>query len=169
MIGHRLWRVACRGVDESRRGAAACLGACGGAFWGLAVLALVAAGGWLYYDYHRDFAEEHFDDPVKQFKYGSTGGDRLAGIPAGIFMALPQLCREYLPGEGWQSLGFVFEPGMDRPAGTSKRHSLGFDRIALELRRLSRRDLSRNRAEPAGRRHRHAGQPPRSRRASRNS
>ena len=98
---------------------------------GLSVLAVVAAGAWLYYDYYRDVAEEHFDDPVKQFKYGSTGGDRLAGIPAGIFMALPQLCREYLPGEGWQSLGFVFEPGMDRPAGTSKRHSLGFDRIAL--------------------------------------
>ena len=83
---------------------------------GLAVLAVVAAGAWLYYDYHRDVAEEHFDDPVKQFKYGSTGGDRLAGIPAGIFMALPQLCREYLPGEGWQSLGFVFEAG-DGPAG----------------------------------------------------
>jgi hypothetical protein len=98
---------------------------------GFAVLAAVAVVIWLYYDYSRDVAEEHFDDPVKQFKYGSTGGDRLAGIPAGIFMALPQLCREYLPGEGWQSLGFVFEPGMDRPAGTSKRHSLGFDRIAL--------------------------------------
>jgi hypothetical protein len=105
-----------------------------GARWpilGALVLVVVAAGAWLYYDYHRDVAEEHFDDPVKQFKYGSTGGDRLAGIPEGIFMGLPQLCREYLPGEGWQSLGFVFEPGMDRPAGTSKRHSLGFDRIAL--------------------------------------
>jgi hypothetical protein len=98
---------------------------------GLSVLAIVAAGAWLYYDYNRDVAEQHFDDPVKQFKYGSTGGDRLAGLPAGIFMALPQLCRDYLPGEGWQSLGFVFEPGMDRPAGTSKRHSLGFDRIGL--------------------------------------
>ena len=98
---------------------------------GLAVLLVAAAAAYLYYDYHRDVAEAHFDDPVKQFKYGSTGGDRLAGIPAGIFKALPQLCRDYLPGEGWQSLGFVFEPGMDRPAGTSKRRTLGFDRIAL--------------------------------------
>ncbi len=98
---------------------------------GVAVLLLVAAAGYLYYDYHRDVAEEHFDDPLRQFKYGSTGGDRLAGIPAGIFKALPELCRDYLPGEGWQSLGFVFEPGMDRPAGTSKRRTLGFDRIAL--------------------------------------
>ena len=72
-----------------------------------------------------------FDDPVKQFKYGSTGGDRLAGIPEGIFKALPQLCPEYLPGKGWESLGFVFEEGMDRPVGTSKRYTLGFERIAL--------------------------------------
>ena len=98
---------------------------------GYAVLLVIAAVSYLYYDYHRDIAEEHFDDPLQQFKYGSTGGDRLAGIPAGIFKALPQLCRDYLPGEGWQSLGFVFEPGMDRPAGTSKRRTLGFDRIGL--------------------------------------
>src|SRR3954462_5739424 len=81
--------------------------------------------------YARDEADEFFDDPVQQFKYGSTGGDRLAGIPSGIFKALPELCRDYLPGEGWQSLGFVFEEGMDGPIGTSKRHHLGFDRIGL--------------------------------------
>jgi len=97
----------------------------------MAVLFVALAGAYLYYDYSRDFAEEFFDDPVKQFKYGSTGGDRLAGIPEGIFKALPELCRDYLPGDGWQSLGFVLEEGADRPIGTSKRHSLGFDRIAL--------------------------------------
>lgn len=74
---------------------------------------------------------QHFDDPVEQFKYGSTGGDRLAGIPIGIFKALPALCRDYLPGEGWASLGFITEPGHDRPIGTSLRRSLGFDRVSL--------------------------------------
>src|SRR4051794_24810338 len=97
----------------------------------LVAVMIVIAIGYMAYDYGRDEAEGFFDDPVKQFKYGSTGGDRLAGIPAGIFKALPLLCRDYLPGEGWQSLGFVFEPGMDRPAGTSKRRTLGVDRIAL--------------------------------------
>jgi mono/diheme cytochrome c family protein len=97
----------------------------------VAVLLLVLAGALLYADYSLDAAETFFDDPVKQFKYGSTGGDRLAGIPEGIFKALPQLCREYLPGEGWQSLGFIFEEGKDRPVGTSKRYNLGFERIAL--------------------------------------
>jgi hypothetical protein len=92
----------------------------------------IAGFAYLCHDYfYRDEAETFYADPVMQFKYGSTGGDRLAGIPIGIFNALPKLCRDYLPGEGWQSLGFTFEPGMDRPVGTSKRRSLGFDRIAL--------------------------------------
>src|SRR5437764_7754956 len=96
----------------------------------IAVLIVVTIA-YMAYDFGRDEAEEFFDDPVKQFKYGSTGGDRLAGIPWGIFNALPELCHDYLPGEGWQSLGFVVEEGMDRPIGTSKRHNLGFDRIGL--------------------------------------
>jgi len=97
---------------------------------GAVAATVVVAAGYLYYDYHRDEAET-FDDPVMQFKYGSTGGDRLAGIPVGIFKALPKLCRDYLPGEGWESLGFLYEKGMDRPVGTSMRRSLGFERISL--------------------------------------
>jgi hypothetical protein len=94
--------------------------------------ALIVVGVAYFFDnyYYRDEAEA-FADPVQQFKYGSTGGDRLAGIPVGIFNALPKLCHDYLPGEGWASLGFIFEPGMDRPVGTSKRRSFGFDRIGL--------------------------------------
>jgi mono/diheme cytochrome c family protein len=101
-----------------------------GAIVGVVVLLVTAAAGAMAYDYTRDVAQS-FDDPVKQFEYGSTGGDRLAGIPVGIFKALPEICRKYLPGEGLQSLGFIYEPGMDRPVGTSLRHSLGFDRISL--------------------------------------
>jgi hypothetical protein len=97
---------------------------------GRCVRLLVVGVAYLFYDYYRDEAEA-FAAPVQQFKYGSTGGDRLAGIPVGIFNALPKLCHDYLPGEGWKSLGFMFEPGMDRPVGTSKRRSLGFDRIGL--------------------------------------
>jgi hypothetical protein len=105
----------------------------------IALAGCMAFGVYVYYDYwYRDVAEAFPADPVKQFKYGSTGGDRLAGIPVGIFNALPKLCRDYLPrkadgtpGEGWEALGFVYEPGMSRPVGTSMRHSLGFDRIGL--------------------------------------
>ena len=98
---------------------------------GGAILMAVVIAGFLYYELSGDDPETFFDNPVKQFKYGSTGGDLLAGLPAGIFKAMPMLCRDYLPGKGWESLGFIFEEGMDRPVGTSRRHSLGFDRIAL--------------------------------------
>src|SRR5215470_19281138 len=99
---------------------------------GLAAAACLAVGAYLYIDYWYIDEAETFNDPVRQFEYGSTGGDRLAGIPVGIFNALPVLCQDYLPrqadgspGQGWQALGFTYEPGMDRPIGTSKRRSLG--------------------------------------------
>jgi hypothetical protein len=98
---------------------------------GGAILVAVVIAGLLYYELSGDDPETFFDNPVKQFKYGSTGGDLLAGLPVGIFKAMPTLCRDYLPGKGWESLGFTYEEGMDRPVGTSRRHSLGFDRIAL--------------------------------------
>jgi len=130
MATARIWRA----IESMRQRLCRAAHYCWRVRWriaGLTFLLLLLVGAYLYYDYSRDEAEAFFDDPVKQFKYGSTGGDRLAGIPAGIFKALPELCRDYLPGEGWQSLGFVFEEGMDRPVGTSKRYSLGFERIGL--------------------------------------
>ena len=77
------------------------------------------------------------DDPVTyasiddHFKYGSAGGERASGIPYSIWMALPELFPEYLPGKGLQSLGFIFEPGKDLPIGVSKRKVQGVDRVFL--------------------------------------
>ena len=96
----------------------------------LALAGLVLGGAAIAFEFTRDVAQS-FSDPVRQFKYGSTGGDRLAGLPVGVFRALPEVCRKYLPGDGLKSLGFNFEAGMDRPIGTSERHSLGFNRISL--------------------------------------
>jgi hypothetical protein len=98
---------------------------------GGAILLAVAAVGFLYYEFSHDDPDTFFDDPVKQLKYGSTGGELLAGLPVGIFKALPALCPDYLHGNSWEALGFIYERGIDRPIGTSLRRSLGFDRIAL--------------------------------------
>lgn len=98
---------------------------------GGAILIVIVAAGLLYFEFSRNVPETFFDDPVKQFKYGSTGGEILAGLPVGIFKALPKLCSDYLHGDSWEALGFNYEPSMDRPVGTSLRHNLGFDRIAL--------------------------------------
>jgi len=65
------------------------------------------------------------------FKYGSTGDERSSGIPYSIWMALPELFPQYLPGKGLQSLGFLYEPGKDLPIGVSKRKVQGIDRVFL--------------------------------------
>ncbi len=95
------------------------------------VLLVIAAGIWLTVHLTRDVPQTYYDDPVAHFKYGSTGGDRIAGIPVGIWNGLPKLCAEYFPGDGWESLGLIFEPGQDRPVGTSMRRTLGLDRMFL--------------------------------------
>lgn len=79
----------------------------------------------------------NIDSPVEysqdddHFKYGSTGGERVSGIPYWIWKALPELFPEHLPGKGYESLGFIFEPGRDLPIGVSKRNVMGLDRVFL--------------------------------------
>ncbi|MBL4907804.1 MAG: hypothetical protein JKX94_10165 [Sneathiella sp.] len=69
------------------------------------------------------------------FKYGSTGGERLAGIPVGIWNALPGLCRRHLPkgdfAHGYEAFGFIYEKGKDYPVGSSIRRHAGLDRVFL--------------------------------------
>jgi hypothetical protein len=65
------------------------------------------------------------------FKYGSTGGERDAGIPLSIWRVLPEMFPEYLPGKGLRSLGFIYEPGKILPVGVSQRKVQGIDRVFL--------------------------------------
>lgn len=72
-----------------------------------------------------------YADPVEHFKYGSTGGERNMGFPYWIWKVLPEVCADYLPGKGFESLGFIYEPGKDLPVGMSKRRQMGIDRVFL--------------------------------------
>ncbi len=83
------------------------------------------------------------DEPVTfasledHFKYGSTGGERDAGIPYALWKVLPAMFPELLPepSRGLASLGFVFDPSRptdaDLPVGVSKRNVQGIDRVFL--------------------------------------
>ncbi len=64
-------------------------------------------------------------------KYGSTGAERVVGIPYPIFRVLPRLFKDYLPSSGYESLGFIQERGRELPVGFSKRYYRGLDRVAL--------------------------------------
>lgn len=72
-----------------------------------------------------------YSDIREHFKYGSTGGERESGFPYWIFQALPRVCAQHLPGEGYASLGLIFEDGKDLPIGMSKRRLMGMDRTFL--------------------------------------
>ena len=103
---------------------------------------LVAGGGYMAWRLSQDRAES-FEDPVAQFKYGSTGGDRNFGLPYEMWVAIPHLFRDLMPegreDEGWAAFGFVYEEegdlppefGRPRPVGTSLRRHMGLDRIFL--------------------------------------
>lgn len=92
---------------------------------GLAGLLAVVAMAWRF---TRDVPVT-YADPESHFKYGSLGGERDAGIPKALWKLFPELFRKHLPGDGLQSLGFVFEPGRELPAGVSERNVQGIDRV----------------------------------------
>ena len=72
-----------------------------------------------------------YADAVEHFKYGSTGGERDAGIPVALWKILPDLFAKHLPGKGLESLGFIYEPGREFPIGVSERNVQGVDRVFL--------------------------------------
>jgi hypothetical protein len=99
------------------------------------LLAIVVCGIWLIWRFAIDRPVD-YGNIQEHFKYGSIGAEpggslmnTVGGLvpPYWIFRALPQICPEMLPPGGLASLGLVFEDGVDRPIGISRRHRLGID------------------------------------------
>ena len=86
----------------------------------------------------QDRPVEYADD-VLHFEYGSTGGERMDGIPYWFWIALPELFPEYLPdkkpGRGYSAFGMIYElgkdPRYDLPVGMSMRNFRGIDVVYL--------------------------------------
>jgi RoxA-like, cytochrome c-like len=69
-------------------------------------------------------------DQRDTFLYGSVGAERDAGVPYWIWLALPRMFPEYMPGNGgYVSLGLSWEQGKEMPAGLSKK-TVGYIRVA---------------------------------------
>ncbi|WP_199608610.1 c-type cytochrome [Flocculibacter collagenilyticus] len=98
----------------------------------LLLLALIAT--FAYFGWYKFFREEPQEawvtaTPEMRFKYGSIGGEHEAGIPYWIFMVLPKMFPEYLPGNGgYASLGVPWEEGFELPVGFTKK-TIGFPRV----------------------------------------
>ena len=103
------------------------------------VLALPLAallGLWFIGRFHRD-EPVTYKSSEEHFKYGSTGGERSAGIPYWVWQALPSLFPDFLPGgkcdpaKPYAAFGFLYEPGKKLPIGVSRRNVQGLDRVFL--------------------------------------
>ena len=68
---------------------------------------------------------QRFENALEHFKYGSVGTEELQGVPFEIWAVLPDVFEDLLPrgagGEGYERLGFLYEPGQERPVGMSYR------------------------------------------------
>jgi len=98
------------------------------------IVTLCAVVGYLAHDklIARDIPT--YADDVEHFKYGSVGNDGKTGLPYAIWVALPKVFPDYLPGPGgYASLGFRWEAGReqsDTPLGFS-RARVGVERISI--------------------------------------
>lgn len=71
-----------------------------------------------------------YSNIVDHFKYGSIGSEPTNGIPYWIWKVMPVMFPDHLPGDGYASLGFLYEADHDRPIGFSQRKTL-INRVGL--------------------------------------
>ena len=101
---------------------------------------LIAAVGLLaWYELFRE-VPVHYADDADHYKYGSIGNEAAGGIPYWVWLALPRVFPQHLPGDGgYASLGMIFEQGKvegdhsiggEVPIGFSKK-TIGFPRVAM--------------------------------------
>ena len=99
----------------------------------LAALALAGAlvGGVAWLKLYREQPEPAMKADEQWFMYGSLGGERLQSIPYWIWMVLPRVFSDLMPGPyGYRSFGVVWEEGVELPVGFTKR-TVGFPRIGI--------------------------------------
>lgn len=94
------------------------------------VLLAVVLGITAWYKFFRVVPEEPFANLEERFKYGSLDAENDAGLPYWIWVEMPRVCPQYLPGSGgYRSLGLPWEEGHEMPIGFTKR-VIGFPRVA---------------------------------------
>ena len=99
--------------------------------WLVVLLVIVFGGVTIWYNVFRKVPQPGWISANKrtEFLYGSLGAERKAGVPYWIWLALPRMFPEYMPGPGgYASLGFAWEETREMPAGFSKK-TVGYVRV----------------------------------------
>lgn len=97
----------------------------------IVVMVLVVFGGTLTWYYLFLEIPTHYASAEDNFKYGSLGNEQTDGIPYWLWLVLPRMFPDKVPGlGGYASFGLVWEEGKELPVGFSKK-TIGFDRVAI--------------------------------------
>lgn len=100
---------------------------------GIVVVVLGAVIGFTaWYKFFRQVDDGPWATAEERFKYGSLGGEAEAGLPYWIWVVLPRVFPDKLPGNGqggYYSFGVVWEQGHEMPIGFTKK-IIGFPRVA---------------------------------------
>ena len=97
------------------------------------ILVLIGAGTGLlvWYKFFRIVEQPAFASEEEFFKYGSVRSELLLGLPYPLFVTLPRVFPDLLPGPGgFASFGLPWEEGKPLPVGLSLK-TLGFPRVTL--------------------------------------
>lgn len=89
----------------------------------------IGAAGW--YTLLRQPPPTTYASAEEQFKYGSIGTETSSGLPYWIWVVLPRLFPDKLPGSGgYTALGLTWEQGKEMPIGVTKE-TVGIARVGM--------------------------------------
>src|SRR5688572_15873673 len=101
--------------------------------WLIAAVVVLGAGGatFTYNTFFRQQPAPYFESDEDHFLFGSVGTETTDGIPYWIWLVLPRIFPDLLPGPGgYASLGVLAKPGYEMPVGLSKT-TIGFPRVGI--------------------------------------
>ena len=100
--------------------------------WIVGILVVAAVLGFVaWYNFFRIVPGPAYEKTRDHFLYGSIGSEGVEGTPYWIWVILPKIFPEYLPGPGgYASLGMSYEQGKELPMGATKM-KVGFDRVGI--------------------------------------
>jgi hypothetical protein len=101
--------------------------------WRIAMLVAIAILGGLmtYVTFFREEPAPYFASDEDHFLFGSVGTEAQEGVPYWIWLVLPRVFPDLLPGPGgYASLGILAKQGHEMPVGLSKV-TIGFPRVGI--------------------------------------
>jgi hypothetical protein len=97
----------------------------------IVIVIAIVAGIAIWYENYRVMPQPAWitADARDKYFYGSVGANHAEGLPYWIWLAMPRMFPEYMPGPGgYASLGLSWEEGREMPVGFAKQR-IGYVRV----------------------------------------